>query len=140
MRDPGRTAKLSQIIRVQDVPSATEVNTISGRYFDMSGYEFGEMICQAKLTNGQTAIFELTQASDASATGKADVSGKTLTLTGTTAIPDQEGAIRFNVHDLIGAAAAKYFVGCDCTTDQSGDDVAAVLRASGADYQSNQLP
>lgn len=140
MRDPAKYAEYSQIIAVQDVPTATEVNTIASRYFEMNDAEFGEMICQANLTDTKTAIFQLTQASDAAGTGKVDVSGFTVTLTGTTAIPDQEDVISFNVHDLIGAAPTKGFVGCDCTTNENGDDVAAMLRASGKDYLDSSLP
>ncbi len=138
MRDMGGYYDIVPLLSVQD-PSAGEVNTISGRYASMEGFEWGIIICTALLTDTKTALFELTQASDVSATGKADVSGKTKTLTGATSLLDQSGGISFNVNDLTDGDPDKYFVGVDCTTNQGGDLVSAVLMRGGGDYMSSAL-
>jgi hypothetical protein len=137
-RDLGGYFDMHNVITPQDIASATEVNTNTGMYVSMVGHEWGVMVCSATLTDTKTAIFELTQASDASATGKADVSGKTVTLTGAAASSlNQVGHIFFNVNDLTDASETKHFVGCDCTTNQNGDDVSVVLLLGGGDYQSS---
>jgi hypothetical protein len=126
------------LITPQDVPTAIEINTNTGMYVSMVGHEWGMVVCQATLTDTKTAIFQLTQASDASATGKGDVSGKTVTLTGAAATSlNQVGHIYFNVNDLTDSSETKHFVGVDCTTNQNGDDIAAVLILGGGDYQSS---
>jgi hypothetical protein len=140
MRDPGRQAGQYSIIGPAVINPAAETSTDASAYVDMSGFEFGEMVILAVLTDTKTAIAQLTCASDAAGTGKADVTGKTVTLTGASGDLEQIGKILFNVHDLIGIAAAKYFVGVDVTTNQNSDLICATLRASGADYQSDQLP
>lgn len=140
MRDPGRAAGHYSIIGPAVINPAAETSTDASAYVDMSGFEFGEMVIQAVLTDTKTAIAQLTCASDAAGTGKADVTGKTVTLTAATGDLEKIGKIRFNVHDLIGIAAAKYFVGVDVTTNENSDLICAGLRASGADYQSDQLP
>lgn len=137
-RDLGGYFDIVPLLSVQD-PNAQEVNTITGRYVSMAGFEWGIIICTALLTDTKTAIFELTQSSAAAATGKADVSGKTKTLTGATSLLDQSGGISFNVNDLTDGDPDKYFVGVDCTTNQAGDLVSAVLMRGGGDYQSDAL-
>lgn len=135
-RDLGGYFDIVPLLSVQD-PAAGEVNTITGRYVSMAGWEWGIIICQALLTDTKTAIFELTQASDVSATGKADVSGKTKTLTGATSLLDQSGGISFNVNDLTDGDPDKYFVGVDCTTNDSGDLVSASLIRGCGDFMSS---
>ncbi len=140
MRDPGREAGQFSIIGPAKINPGAETNTDVNAYVDFSGYEFGEMIVQAVLTDTKTAIAQLTVATDVAGTSKEDVSGKTVTLTGASGDLEKVGKIRFNVHDLIGTDADKWFVGVDITTNQSDDLISATLRASGADYQSDQLP
>lgn len=138
MRDMGGYYENYNLITPQDVPTATEINTNTGMYVSLAGHEWGMVICSATLTDTKTAIFELTQSSAAAATGKADVSGKTVTLTGAAATSlNQVGHIFFNVNDLTDADVDKFFVGVDCTTNENGDDISAVLILGGGDYQSS---
>lgn len=140
MRDPGRASALFSIIGPAVINPGAETSTDANAYVDMSGYEFGEMQISAVLTDTKTAIAQVTIASDVAGTGKADMTSKTVTLTGASGDLEQVDKIRFNVHDAIGIAAAKYFIGCDVTTNQNSDLITVTLRLSGADYQSDQLP
>lgn len=137
-RDLGGYFDIVPLLTLQN-PAAGEVNTIAGRYASMAGFEWGIVICQALLTDTKTAAFQLTQSSAASATGKADVSGKTKTLTGATSLLDQSGGISFNVNDLTDGDPDKIFVGVDVTTNQSGDLAGATLIRGCGDYQSSAL-
>jgi len=92
------------------------------------------MIITAQLTSTKTAIAQLICSSDSSGTGKADVTGKTVTLMGTTSIPNQVGSIEFDCSDLTAIDQDKYWVGCDITTNQDGDSIQATLIRSAARY------
>lgn len=140
MRDPGRAAGQFSIIGPALINPGAETSTDANAYVDFSGYEFGEMVIQAVLTDTKTAIAQLTVATSVAGANKEDVTSKTVTLTGAAGDLEQIGKIRFNVHDLIGIDADKWFVGVDITTNQASDLISATLRASGADYQSDQLP
>lgn len=137
-RDLGGYLESYNLITPQDVPTATEINTNTGMYVSLVGHEWGMIVCQATLTDTKTAIFQMTQSSAAAATGKGDVSGFTVTLTGAAATSlNQVGHIKFNVNDLTDSSETKHFVGCDCTTNENGDDISAVLILGGGDYQSD---
>jgi len=136
---PSKRVRYDNLLTPQDVASAAEVSTNTGMYRSMAGYSHGVVIVTAHLANTKTAIAQLTQSSAAAVAGKADVSGFTVTLTGTTAAPEQVGCIDFNVEDLTSAAAAKYFVGCDITTNGNGDDVGAVLARHGGRHQESTM-
>lgn len=140
MRDPGKEAGQFSIIGPAKINPGAETSTDANAYVDMSGFEFGEMIIQAVLTDTKTAIAQLTVATSAAGANKEDVSGKTVTLTGASGDLEKVDKILFNVHDLIGTDPDKWFVGVDITTNQTDDLISATLRASGADYQSDQLP
>lgn len=118
--------RFDNLVTPQDVPTATTVNTNTGLYRSMAKYKKGKVVITAHLSDGKTAIAQLTCSTAATATSKADVSGKTVTLTGSTAVPEQVGVINFDVGDL-DLANGKIFVGVDITTNQNGDDVGAVL-------------
>ncbi len=115
----GEKIKKQSVIYPEDVPTAIEVS--SDVYVSMLGIRYATMNIQAKLTSAKTAVCQLTCASDASGTGKADVSGKTLTLTGGTS---SIGCIDFEINDLA-LDSDKYFVGVDVTTNQNGDNISA---------------
>ena len=114
--------------------TATTVSTNTSMYRSMAQYHLGLVVIIAHLTNAKTAVCQLTCASDAAGTGKSNVSGKTVTLTGTTAAPEQVGSIEFNAMDLRLTGATLIFAGVDITTNQNGDDVGAVLIRSAARY------
>lgn len=126
--------RVDNLVTPQDVASATTVNTNTGMYRSMAEYDLGCVVIIAHLTNTKTAIGQLTCSSAATATGKANVTGYTVTLTGTTAAPEQVGCIDFKAIDLYEIDPTKYFAGVDITTNQNGDDVAAVLIRGGARY------
>lgn len=124
MQDGAQDIRVDNLVTPQDVPTATTVNTNTGMYRSMAKYRKGVVVITAHLGNTKTCIAQLTQSTAATATSKDNVSGYTVTLTGTTAIPEQVGMIEFDVSAL---SADHYFVGVDLTTDNNGDDVAAVL-------------
>ena len=130
--------RFDNLVTPQDVATAGTVNTNAGMYRSMAQYATGTVVITAELTNLKTAVCQLTQSSAATATGKADVSGKTATLTGS-ATTSQVGSIDFSDVDLTSAAATKYFVGVDITTNQNGDDVQAVLIRGGARYAEESM-
>jgi len=117
----GERIKFQSLTYPDDVATAAE--TSSDVYVTMLGQRYGTVIVQAKLTSAKTAVCQLTCASDASGTGKADVSGKTLTLTGAST---SVGCINFEITDL-DLDNDKYFVGVDITTNQNGDNITALL-------------
>lgn len=124
--------KYDPLVAIQN-PAAGTVNTITGKYRSMAKYRKGLVIVSAHLTNTKICTGQLTMSTAAAATAKANVTGKTITLTGTTAAPDQVGVIPFDVSEL-DLTNAKIFVGCDLTTDQSGDYAEAILIRSAARY------
>jgi len=133
MNDLNQELRVDSVVSPQNVPVATTISTNTGMYRSMSKYRKGLIVVSAYLTDTKTAIGQLTCASDANGTGKTNVSGKTVTLTGTTANPSKVGAIEFDASDL-DLDNNKYFVGVDITTNQDGDDVAAVLIRGAARY------
>ncbi|MBA7707636.1 hypothetical protein ES703_116512 [subsurface metagenome] len=127
--------RVDNLVTPQDVATAATVNTNAGMYRSMAKYRKGLVVVIAHLTNLKTCSAQLTCDVGATATaGKANVTGKTVLLTGTTAAPEQVGVIEFDVNDLTAIAATKFFVGVDLTTNQDGDDVAAVLVRGAARY------
>ena len=129
------------IIYPQAVSPAATVQTNAGMYRSMAKYRMGLMIITAQLTAGKTAIAQLTCASDSSGTGKADVTGKTVTITGTTSVPSQVGTIGFDCSDLTGIDQSKYWAGCDITTNQDGDSVQSTLiRSAARYYEGSNMP
>ncbi len=133
MQDLAGELRVDNFISPADVSVATTVSTNSNTYRSMSKYRKGLVVITAYLSNGNTAIGQLTCASDSSGTGKTNVSGKTVTLTGLTAARNQVGSIEFDDSDL-DLANNKYYVGVDITTNQNGDDIAAVLIRGAARY------
>lgn len=127
MQNLNEELRVDNLVTPQDVPTATTVNTNTGMYRSMAKYRKGLVVVTAYLSNTKTAIAQLTCSSAATATGKTNVTSKTVTLTGTTAAPNQVGVIEFDVNDLIAEGATLYYVGVDITTNQNGDDVSAVL-------------
>lgn len=127
------------LVTPQDVATAATVNTNTSGYISMVNYRKGTVVVTAHLTNAKTAVCQLTCSSAAAATGKSNVSGKTVTLTGTTAAPEQVGVIDFDVSDLYATGATLYFVGVDITTNQNGDDVAAALVRGAARYSGSTM-
>ena len=126
--------RCDNLVTPQDVSTAAEKNTNTNMYRSMAKYRKGLVIVTAHLTDTKTAIAQLVSAEDAAGTSKGDVSGKTVTLTGTTAAPEQVGQIEFDVNDLIGNDADELFVGVDITTNEDNDDIAAVLVRGAARY------
>jgi hypothetical protein len=106
----------------EEIDTAAETN--ADTYVDVRGKGKNMvMVVHAGLTSLKTAVCQLTCATDASGTSKADVTGKTLTLTGGTS---KMGEIEFAPTDL-DLTNLKYFVGVDITTNQNGDDIEAHL-------------
>lgn len=133
MNDLQQELRVDNIISPQDVPIAGLISTNTGMYRSMSKYRKGLIVISAHLTDTKTAIGQLTCASDVNGTGKSNISGKTVTLTGTVANPNQVGSIEFDASDL-DLDSNKYYVGVDITTNQNGDDVAAILVRGAARY------
>jgi hypothetical protein len=131
MQNAAEDIRVDNLITPQDVAVAGTVNTNTGMYRSMKLYRKGVVVITAHLSNTKTAVAQLTQSTAATATSKDNVSGYTCTLTGTTAVPEQVGMIAFDVSAL---AADHYFVGVDITTDNNGDDVAAILIRRSARY------
>ena len=127
MQNAGEEVRYDNLVTPQDVAAAATVSTNTNMYRSMAKYRKGLVIVTGHLTNLKTAIAQLTCASDAAGTGKTNVTGYACTLTGTTAAPEQVGAIAFDVNALLAIASTKHFVGVDITTNQNGDDVQAVL-------------
>ena len=138
MQDLAGELRVDNIISPADVPVASTVVTNSNMYRSMSKYRKGLVVITAYLSDGKTAIGQLTCASDSSGTGKTNVSGKTVALTGATLARNQVGSIEFDASDL-DLSNNKYYVGVDITTDQNGDDVAAVLIRGAARYFEGSL-
>lgn len=136
MRDPVSYSKIHSLIGPALINPGAETSTDADAYVDMTGAEFGEVTIMAVLTDTKTAIGQVTIASDAAGTGKADLTGATVTLTGASGDLEQVGRISFNIHDVIGIDADKYFIGVDVTTNQNSDLISASLRLSGTDYKS----
>ena len=133
MNDLNQELRIDNIISPQDVAVAGTVSTNTNMYRSMSKYRKGLIVISGYLTNAKTATGQLTCASDATGTGKANVTSKTVILTGTTAAQNQVGSIEFDVSDL-DLTNNKYYVGIDITTNQNGDDVAAILIRGAARY------
>lgn len=133
MNDLNQELRVDNLSSPQDVPVATTISTNAGMYRSMSKYRKGLIVVSAYLTDTKTAIGQLTCASDANGTGKTNVTGKTVTLTGTVGKLDVVGAIEFDASDL-DLDNNKYYVGVDITTNQNGDDIAAVLIRGAARY------
>lgn len=134
MQNLQQEVRVDNLVTPQDVATAGTVNTNTGMYRSMENYRKGLVVITAHLTNTKTAVCQLTCSSAATATGKANVTGKTVTLTGATGALEQVGSIEVDVNDLTAIDATKYFVGVDITTNQNGDDVAAVLVRGAARY------
>jgi hypothetical protein len=134
VQDLSQELRIDNLVTPQDIPVAGTVNTNTGMYRSMSKYRKGLVAILAHLSNTKTCVAQLVCGSDASGTGKENVIGKTVTLTGSVASPEQKGVIEFDVNDLIAVSPTKYYVGVDLTTDQDGDDVAAVLIRGAARY------
>lgn len=134
MQNLGSDIRIDTLVNPQNVGAGT-VNTITGGYKSMAKYRKGLVIVTATLTDTKTCIAQLTQSTAATATSKADVSGKTITLTGAAASSlFRTGMISFDVNDL-DLANSKIYVGCDLTTNQNGDIAGAVLvRGAGRYY------
>ena len=120
----------NDMIRRESVKAPEEIDTAAetsaDTYVDVRGK--GKNMCMvvhANLTSTKTAVCELTCATDATGTSKADVSGKTLTLTGGTS---KMGEIEFAPTDL-DLVNSKFFVGVDITTNQNTDDIEAHLES-----------
>ena len=133
MQDLAGELRTDNLISPANVPLATTVVTNSNMYRSMSKYRKGLVVITAYLSDSKTAIGQLTCASDSSGTGKTNVSGKTVTLTGATLARNQVGSIEFDVFDL-DLTNNKYYVGVDITTNQNGDDIAAILIRGAARY------
>ena len=131
-----KRVRVDNLVTPQDVAGAGTVNTNTGMYRNMRLYHTGMVVVTAHLANTATAVAQLTQSSAAAAADKANVTGKTVTLTGTTAVPEQVGTIDFSAADL---AVATPYVGVDITTDNAGDDVGAVLIRNTARYQETTM-
>lgn len=142
MQNLNQELRVDNLVTPQDVATAGTVNTNAGMYRSMKLYRKGLVVVTAHLTNLKTCVAQLTCDVGATATaGKANVTGKTVTLTGTTAAPEQVGVIEFDVNDLTAIAATKFFAGVDLTTNQNGDDVSAVLvRGAARYYQGTSMP
>jgi len=131
-----KRVRVDNLVTPQDVAQAGTVNTNTGGYRNMRLYSTGMVVVTAYLTDAATAVAQLTQSSAATAAGKANVTSKTVTLTGTAAARNQVGTIDFNADDL---AIATQYVGVDITTDGAGDDVQAVLVRDTARYQETTM-
>lgn len=122
MQNFTNSIKVESIIAPEDIASAAE--TSADQYVTTVGKgKIMGMLVHAKLTSTKTAVCQLTCSSDTSGTGKADVSGKTATLTGGTSKVD---IIPFRVEDL-DIDNSKIFAGVDITTNQNNDNISAVL-------------
>lgn len=120
-----QTIREDTIIGPEDIATAAE--TSAATYVDIRGK--GKSLAvriHAKLTATKTAVCELTCATNAGGTNKADVSGKTVTLTGASGGSSPTGMIWFEPADL-DLDNSKYFVGVDITTNQNGDNIEASL-------------
>lgn len=134
MQNLDQESRCDNLITPQDVASAGTVSTNSNMYRSMAKYRKGLVIVTAHLADGETATGQLQSAEDAAGTSAGNVSGKTCTLTGTTAAPEQVGQIEFDVTELYENDNDEIFVGVTITTTNNGDDVAATLVRSAARY------
>lgn len=133
MQNAAEDIRVDNLVTPQNAAGGA-VNTNAGMYRSMKYYRKGVVVVTATLTDTKTCIAQLTQSSAAAAADKANVSGKTITLTGAAATSlNQVGMITFDVDDLAFGSGGTYnatqklFVGCDLTTNQAGDCVSAVL-------------
>ena len=141
MQNLDQELRVDNLVTPQDVATSGTVNTNSSMFRSMKNYRKGLVVVTAHLGDGKTAVGQLKSADDAAGTSSGTVSGKTCTLTGTAAAPEQVGTIEFDVNDLIGNDASEYFVGCSVTTDNNGDDVGAVLvRGAARYYKGSSMP
>lgn len=141
MQNLDQELRVDNLVTPQDVASSGTVNTNSGMFRSMAQYRKGLVVVTAHLGNTQTAVATLKSADDADGASSGSISTKTVTLTGTTAIPEQVGTIEFDVNDLIGNDASEKFVGCSIVTDLDGDDVSAVLiRGAARYYKGSSMP
>lgn len=141
MQNLEHNLRVDNLVTPQDIATAGTVNTNTAMYRSMKLYRKGLVVITAHLTDTKTCVAQLTCSSAAAVAGKANVTGKTVTLTGTTAAPEQVGVIEFDVNDLVAIAAAKFFAGVDLTTNENGDDVSAVLvRGAARYYQGASMP
>ena len=131
-------SKSYNLVTPQDKSTAGEVHPNSSMYVEVGPkYHGGKVIIIAHLGNTYTAVCNLLEATDITGSGHAAVSGKTVTLTGTTAVPEQIGEIEFKVGDLTDGSN---FVGVSITTDNNGDDVGAVLLLTDARTYRSTMP
>lgn len=141
MQNLDQNLRVDNLVTPQDVATATEVSTNSSMFRSMAKYRKGLIVVIAHLTEDKTAIAQLKSAEDADGTSEGDVSGKTVTLTGDTGGSEEVGTIEFDVNDLIGNDEDEHFVGVDITTNENGDDVAAVLiRGAARHYEGSSMP
>jgi hypothetical protein len=132
--------RVDNLVTPQSVASTT-VNTNAGMYRDMKLYRKGLVVIVGEIADGQTCVAQLTCDVGATATaGKANVTNKTVTLTGASGATSQVGSIEFDVNDLTAIAATKHFVGVDLTTDSTQVVSAVLLRGAARYYQGASMP
>ena len=136
---------LQQELRVDNLVTPQDCNTTTaltntGMYRDMKLYHKGLVVITAHLVDTKTCVCQLTCSSAAAVAGKADVTGKTVTLTGATGALEQVGSIEFDQQDLYAIAAAKHFVGVDLTTNDTSVVSAVLVRGAARYYKGTSMP
>ncbi len=141
MQNLNQELRVDNLVTPQDVASSGTVNTNSGMFRSMAQYRKGLVVVTGEITDGQTAVATLKSADDADGASSGSISGKTVTLTGTSSVTSQVGTIEFDVNDLIGNDSSEKFVGVSIVTDLDGDDVAAFLvRGAARYYKGSSMP
>lgn len=142
MQNLEQELRVDNLVSPQASDGSTPILTNAGMYRSMAKYRKGLVVVIAHLTEDKTCVAQLTCDVGATATaGKANVTLKTVTLTGQAGGSEEVGVIEFDVNDLTAIAATKYFVGVDLVANQAADLVAAVLvRGAARYYMGTSMP
>jgi len=133
MHEPSQHGRADYLIGPQRVDITVDDGIRDGTSFvHMRNYAVGSAVFSAVLANGATCTCQLLEATDATGTGAAAISGKSSTLTGDGSTP-QGDTIDFNEFDLTNPNT--YYVGVRMTCDTTNDEIACTLFRLGARYK-----
>lgn len=140
MQNLQQNLRVDNLVTPQDCNTAT-VLTNADMLRSMKLYRKGLVVITAHLVDTKTCVCQLICDIAATAAGtKANVTSKTVTLTGKTGDTEEVGTIEFDVNDLTAIAAAKFFVGVDLTTNDTSVVSAVLVRGAARYYKGASLP
>lgn len=139
MQNLDHELRCDNLVTPQDCNGGVATNANMWR--SMKLYRKGLIVVTAALTDTKQVVAQLRCAKTAAGGSPADVSGKTVTLTGATATTlNQVDQIEFDVSDL-DLANDRIFVGVTLTGNQASDlEGATLIRGAARYYKGENMP